>query len=136
MIPAPDLVTIARAVALLSDPAARLHEARWCSSERRKPERFVGLPEALGRALDASRAEARREALRLEGEALWAAAERCQRGWAEHVGWQRLERELTAEERSRVCVSGRKGRRMRTAWVEAKRAKRPAPASLRPRPAD
>ena len=126
--PSPDLVVIARAVALLSDPAARIHEARWCISERRKPEVLHCLPEALQRALDAARAEACQEALRLEGEALWAAAERCQRGWPEHVGWQRLERELTAAERARVCVSGRKGRRMRTAWAEAKRIRRRMPA--------
>lgn len=121
--PAPDLLAIARAVALLSDPAARIAEARWCISERRRPPAIRGLPEPLERALDGARAEARARALSAESEALWAAAERCQRGWAEHVGWQRVQAELTDAERAVVAVSGRKGRRLASAWASAKRAR-------------
>lgn len=118
----PDFALIVQALALLSDPQALDAEARDCLAECRRPCSFgAGLPEALAGALAAARAQAARQALERADATLWAAAERCQRGWAEHVGWQRIERELTATERQVVCVNGRKGRRLQSAWVGAKR---------------
>ena len=107
-------------MALIESPEALDAEARWCLAECRRPPRIGPLPSPLAAALESARAGAAQRALERADAALWAAAGRCQRGWEEHVGWQRIERELTPEERAAVCVSGRKGRRLQTAWRDAK----------------
>ena len=117
----PEFPAIARALALLESEVELDAEARWCLAERRRPPRIGPLPAALSDALAVARAAAASRALERADAALWAAAERCQRGWAEHVGWQRIERELTDAERAAACVSGRKGRRLQSAWRDAKR---------------
>lgn len=121
----PEFPAIARALALLSNPEQLDAEARWCLTERRRPPRIRPLPEPLSAALDAARAEAAQRVLELADAALWAAAGRCSRGWELNVGWQRIERELTDAERAASGVSGRKGRRLQTAWRDAKRRGRP-----------
>lgn len=123
----PEFAAIARALALLESPAALDAEARWCLQERRRPPAIKGLPEALDEALRAAREAAAARALERADAALWAAARRCQRGLEHLVGWQRIERELTDEERRAACVSGRKGRKLQTAWRDAKRRGPPAP---------
>lgn len=114
-----------RAVALLEsahDPDGPLWaEARWCLAERRRPPSLKGLPKALGDALEAERARVAADVLARADAALWAAARRCSAGWELNVGWQRIDRELTEAERRAVCVSGRKGRKLQTAWSDARR---------------
>jgi hypothetical protein len=129
----PEFPAIARALALLSDGEALDAEARWCLAERRSPPRIGPLPAALSDALAAARAQAARECLERADAALWAAAGRCSRGWELNVGWQRIERELTDRERELVAVSGRRGRKLQTAWRDAKARARSAvkpPADL------
>jgi hypothetical protein len=127
----PEFPVIARALALLEsahDPDGALHrEARWCLAERRHPPRIGPLPAALSDALAAARAAAASRALERADAALWAAAGRCSRGWELNVGWQRIERELTDAEWVLVAVSGRRGRRLQTAWRDAKRRARRTP---------
>lgn len=124
----PDLAPIARALALIesaSDPDGPLwDEARWCLAERRKPPRVEPLPALLADALAACRAQVARECLARADAALWAAAGRCSRGWELNVGWQRIDRELTELERRDACVTGRKRRRLASAWADAKRRRR------------
>lgn len=116
----PEFPAIAEALRLLSSPERLDAEARWCLTERRRPAPIGPLPAPLADALAAAREEAAARVLARADAALWAAARRCSNGWELNVGWQRLERELTDLERAAVCVSGRKGRRLRTAWQEAK----------------
>lgn len=106
----------------LLEPGAGLAEARWCLATRRVPP-TIEAPAGLAQALQAARAQWRALALALADAALWAAAARCQRGWEEHVGWARLERALTPEEREAAAV-GTKGRTLRTAWAQARRRAR------------
>lgn len=99
-------------------------EARWCLAERRRPRPILGedgLPAPLAAALASARADAAAAVLARADAALWAAAGRCSRGWELNVGWQRVDAELTDAERRDACVTGRKGRRLQTAWRDAKR---------------
>jgi hypothetical protein len=120
----PEFPAIARALALLESEADLDAEARWCLAERRKPPRIGLLPAPLSEALDAARVEAARRVLERADAALWAAAGRCSRGWELNVGWQRIERELTDAERELAAVSGRRGRKLQTAWRDAKARRR------------
>ncbi len=120
MVHPPDFAAVARALDLLQSEAALEAEARDCLTEQRRAPTINGLPDALAGALRAARGLAAARVLSRADAALWAAAERCQAGWAEHVGWQRLERELTPAERQAACVSGQRGRKLQTAWRDAR----------------
>lgn len=117
----PEFAAIAQALALLESREALALEARHCLAECRRPPRIGPLPGTLADALVAARAAAAARVLAQADAALWAAAGRCSRGWELNVGWQRIERELTPQEWAEVCAPGRKGRRLQTAWRDAKR---------------
>ncbi|HEX6245811.1 MAG TPA: hypothetical protein VFZ61_33030, partial [Polyangiales bacterium] len=86
----PQIEALLKVLELL-EPGAGLREARWALATSRRPPPIAGLGGPLAAALRAARAWWAREALRAADEALWAAAERCQGGWAEHVSAERLE---------------------------------------------